>query len=463
MIKNKSLLFIIACLTLCLIPFVGMFFFPTTETTENRPIAAAPKLLTEDGSFNANYFSDFETYFNEHMALRNRLVSTDAKIQKEFFAESNVSGVIVGTKGWLYYASTLDDYLGKSVMSERELYNLAHNFLMIQEYVEGKNVPFALMIPPNKNTLYGENMPYHASYLINQDHNAKLLAPLLSEKGVNYLNLFEMFETQEEVLYLKRDSHWNTKGACLAYNGIMDMLALKHEDYSSTEPVLEKNDNGDLNKMLYSFYGELEEDYVYDMADDYTYANNAKSVEDGWIITENKNGSGTLLMFRDSFANTLIPFLSNEFQVAYYSKGEPNALERYMEEYDPSCVVIEIVERNIANYLNNPPILTAVETELPKKRTLSSTDATAVIENSENNINYYKISGTISEERLEVDSDIIVSVDGVVYKAYQTGENGYMLYLKKSAFNDTSTNVQVYVLNEDGGTRIFAENINLPK
>ena len=44
--------------------------------------------------------------------------------------------------------------------------------------------------------------------------------------------------------------------------------------------------------MLYSFYGELEENYDYGLADGYTYGNDAQSVEDGWIITENGAGKG---------------------------------------------------------------------------------------------------------------------------------------------------------------------------
>lgn len=43
--------------------------------------------------------------------------------------------------------------------------------------------------------------------------------------------------------------------------------------------------------MLYSFYGELEEDYVYELAGDYVYANDVDSVEDGWILTENEAGN----------------------------------------------------------------------------------------------------------------------------------------------------------------------------
>jgi len=108
--KTIAIIFIAVCLVLCMIPSVGMLFFPTTETTENRAMAEAPKLLTDEGSLNKSFIQDFENYFTEHIALRNPMIYMDAKIQNAIFQDSNVSGVISGTEGWLYYASTLSDY-----------------------------------------------------------------------------------------------------------------------------------------------------------------------------------------------------------------------------------------------------------------------------------------------------------------------------------------------------------------
>lgn len=462
MMKRRSIVFIALCMLLCLIPSVGMLFFPTTQTTENKPMAELPKLITPEGTLNKAFFEDFEAYFVEHIALRNQMVYADAKIQNTLFQESNVSGVISGTDGWLYYSSTLNDYLGTDLLSDRELYNLSNNFRVVQEYLEQQGIDFVLTIAPNKNTLYGENMPYYKSRIVNADHNAELLAPILSEQGVRYLDLFELFEQQEETLYLRRDSHWNMKGACLAYNGIMDALDLPHEDYSKTQPLLVKNENGDLNKMLYSFYGELEENYDYGLIQKYSYEKENATVEDGWIVTQNENGNGTLLMFRDSFANTLIPFLSNEFSAAYYSKGEPNLLEQYVDAYAPDCVVIEKVERNIANYLDSPPVITPPQAHLPASFTISKTDTTVQLEESMNAMSYYQLSGVLDNTRLERNSQILVRVDGVVYRAYQTGEDGYMLYLKKADFTAETMQVQVYIVNDSSCIQALSAEIGLP-
>ena len=459
--KHKSILFITLCMVLCLIPSVGMLFFPTTQTTENRAMAPAPKLTAEDGSLNKSFFADFESYFTEHMALRNPLVFADAKIQTTLFQESNVSGVIDGTDGWLYYSSTLSDYQGTDVLSDRALHNLSNNFSIVQDYLRERNIDFVLTIAPNKNTLYGENMPYYKSLIVNSDHSAKLLSSYLAQQEVAYLDLFNLFEQQDEVLYLKQDSHWNRKGAFLVYDAIMDMLALPHEDYADNPPELLRDDNGDLSKMLYSFYGKPEENYSYDVSDTYHYANEVDSVEDGWIITENPDGTGTLLMFRDSFANTLIPFFSAEFETAYYAKGEPNAMERYVESYDPDCVVIQKVERNITNYLENPPILTPPEGELPLYITIAETETTVQIEECMNDPSFYKLSGTLDPERMETDSETLVCVNGKYYRAYQTDDQAYMLYLKKDSFAESFADVQLYIVNGATCVQALSETVNL--
>lgn len=462
-LKKYMIFFIAACMIICLIPSVGILFFPTTETTENKAMAEAPKMMTEDGSLNKAFFTDFDSYFTEHMALRNQMLYSDAMIQSTLFRESNVSGVICGTDGWLYYSSTLDDYLGTNVLTERQLHNLANNFRLIQDYVEAQGKDFVLLIAPNKNTLYGDNMPYYKSYVVNQDKSAVLLGAILEQQNISYLDLFQLFEEQDEVLYLKRDSHWNMKGANLAYNGIMDSLNLPHEDYSDTVPVPVKNEQGDLNRMLYSFYGEPEENYDYNLTQKYVFTSSEKDVEGRWLITENQTGTGSLLMFRDSFANTLIPFLSNEFHTVYYSKGEPNALARYMETYSPDYVVIEKVERNISNYLNNPPILTPPENQLPDKLTIAATNTTVQVKNCMNDMNYYVFSGVLDESRVQVGSRVLVRVNDRVYPAYLTGENGYALYLKKAEFTDAVTQVTVYIVNEDQCVQAVTTQLNLPQ
>lgn len=428
---KKYLIFIIACIAVCLLPFIGMAVRPTTVSTENKAMAVFPELKTEDGTWNLNFFREFEDYFNEHFAFRNELVYADAKIQTSVFQVSNVDTVTYGKDGWLYYSSTSGDFLGTDRMSERQIYNVAHNLSLVSKYVEEKGSDFVLAVPPNKNTLYGEYMPYYDSYIADPVHNVDMLAPKLQEAGVPYADLPELFRNEEEILYLKRDSHWNMKGAVMAYNCIMDTLGYAHTDYSDSTVSRTKDEDGDLNRMLYTFYGEKEFNYRYDTEQEYTYVNDTESVEDVWIETEGGSGNKTLLMFRDSFGNTLIPLIADQFEKAWFTKEVPYGLESLMEQYDPDTVVFEKVERNLSEYINMPPIISAMEADAFTDAESLESDTTVSVGSLEYDADYYKISGSVEEGLLEDETDIIVRINGTCYEAYHIGNNDYELYMKK--------------------------------
>ena len=436
--------FLVLAFAICLVPSVGTIFRPTTETTENRAMSPAPTLLTADGTFNVDVFDEFDAWFTDHMALRNRMVYADTAIQTLLFAHSPVSGVVYGTDGWLYYSATLDDYLGTDPMSERELYCLARNFALIQRWLDERGIIFLLTIPPNKNTLYPQHMPswYHGT---DADHDAERLAVYLDAAGVGYLDLFALFAGQDEELYLKRDSHWNAKGAALVYEAIMAGLGAQHISLSSRVPSTTEV-VGDLSRMLYSFYGEPEVDYDYRITQRYRFSKDGATVEDGMLVATTMYASnGCLLMFRDSFANTLIPLMANDFQQSVWSKGQPNALERYVTAYGPDYVVIEQVERNIRQYLVEPPVIGALEAtpdELAKPMRLR--EVRMGVDTCVYDTTFLQISGEVIDGDLAVDADIYVSVDGTLYCAYQTGETGFTLFVSADAADRDTMRVLVF-------------------
>lgn len=445
---KKYLLFMIACITVCLLPFLGMTVRPTTISTENKAMSSFPSLKSKDGTLNLNFFQELETYFNEHFAFRNELIFADAKIQTSIFQVSNVDTVTYGTDGWLYYTSTLNDYLGRNRMTDRQIYNLAHNLSLVRQYVEENGSDFILTIPPNKNTLYGEHMPYYASYIVEPVHNVDLLTPKLHDFEIPYADLFQLFRKEEEILYLKRDSHWNMKGAVMAYSSIMNALGYPYINYADSTVSRSKDTDGDLNRMLYTLYGEKEFNYNYAIEQTYAYTNEAESVEDPWIETAGGTGNGSLLMFRDSFGNTLIPLIANQFEKAWFTKEVPYGLEVLMEQYHPNTVVFEKVERNLSEYIQMPPIISAIKTEPPKAAEVAKSDTTISMESLVYNFNYYKISGSVDENFLEDETDIIVGIHGTYYKAYHIGSNQYEIYIKKNDIQTYPVEIEVVTKNQ---------------
>ena len=212
--KKLHIIFIAACMLVCLVPFVGMAFHPTKESTENRRLSEFPSVTSKDGGLNTSFFTEFDTWFNEHFAFRNELVAADGVIQGTLFKTSAEDQVIRGTDDWLYYSSTLGDYLGTNCMDERERFNLQHNLEIVSDWAKEKGVELLLTVPPNKNTLYGEHMPYYDSKIVNPSHTLDYLPEICKASGTPYADLAELFRNEEETLYLKRDSHWRSLKVC---------------------------------------------------------------------------------------------------------------------------------------------------------------------------------------------------------------------------------------------------------
>lgn len=446
-------LFIILCMIVCVLPFAGMAVRPTEETTENKKLATLPDITTGNGRPNIYFLQELGTYFQDHFAFRLELVSADAEIQNRLFQVSNADSVITGKDGWLYYASTTDSYLGKDRMTERNLKNIAYNLSLMQQYVEKQGAEFIFTIPPNKNTLYGENMPYYLQYKIREDNTMERLKQELEQYGVSYCDLFSLFKDQNEVLYLKKDSHWNQKGAVLAYHALLEQAGVDHDDYKNVRAIRQKKEYGDLNKMLYPLTAEPEWNYYYQKDPLFSYVTDTKSVEETWIETKNKKGHDSLLMFRDSFGNTLLPLMADTFSKGYFSKGVPQNAAQYVKQYHPDLVLLEKVQRNIKELAAEPPLIEGAATKLKKRREILETGTSLEMKESENDRSFLEISGVLDPKLGKADTEIYITLrQGTKETAYRPlyvtdGESdyGYKLYLPKEKIQSSEIRLDVIV------------------
>lgn len=316
--KHLCRLFLTLSLLVCLVPFAGMSLRPTVESAENRVLSAFPSFTKRDGRVNIAFFQQFDTWFSEHFAFRNELVFLDSVVQSDIFHSSANEKVIVGRDGWLYYASTLPDYQGTGLVSEREICSMAHNLKLTERFVREHGAKLLLAFPANKNTLYGNFMPWYCPAPDGTAHNLFRLQDRLAALGLPYADLHGLFSKEPEILYHRQDSHWNSKGAMLAYTLMMDRLSLPHEDFAALPVTRALTHEGDLGRMLYTFYGKKGADYAYALDGRYEIVEAAGQTGDGWIETAGTAGRGTLLMFRDSFTDALLPFFASSFNGVFH-------------------------------------------------------------------------------------------------------------------------------------------------
>ena len=457
--KTVSLIFTIFCVAVCAVPSLGMVFRPSNQPIGNERREEAPSLTNEDGGFNFSYFSQLGSYYEKNFAFRPEMIQADARINAGLFKTSNIDTVIVGKNDWLYYTSTADDYLGKNTLTQSEINGVVNNLKIIQSYCESVGVQFLFTAAPNKNTLYHDNMPYTYSAEVSSTRNRDLLHAALNGSTVNYCNLFEPLSAQSETLYFARDSHWNNKGALLAYNTVLDALNKTHDDYSSAEVTRKKDFTGDLSKMIYPVSSEPEYNYYYGAEDKYSYVTNTKSVEENMIKTSNPDAAGTLFMYRDSFGNARVPFFASAYENATFTKAFPMNIRQGLDSNKPDTFVMELAERNIKWLVTMPPMVPAQELSLLKTSGTVKGIAKVSVQPCTYASEYTQVSAVIDSSEIDDDAQYYFTVKDKsgAEKTFEAlysktdGGNGCIAYLPAESFPaQEKYEIKISVKNKDG-------------
>ena len=410
---------------LCLIPSVGMAIGAQAEGGGNEVLAALPALRDREGKLNTDYLTDLMDYAEDNYFLRPQFVNAWSALNHRVLGASIADNVLLGEDGWLYFADTLDDYTGTALWGDREVFSAARNLALMSEYCESRGARFLFTIAPNKNSLYPEHMPRLTVFSWSRSANA--LASALYEADVSYLDLFQLLEEQEETLYFTQDSHWNSKGAALAADGLNAALGRSSHYFAGPFAPL-ADQRSDLYDMLYPTGTWLEEDQKYVPELSFTYD---APVRDGnsMTITTTGGGEGSLLMFRDSFGILLYPYLADSFGSALFSRANPYRLN-LVEERSADFVVVELVERNLDYLLQNVPQMPAPLREPPSpSRQLEGVDRPALsAEPSRELAGYVLVSGTLPAAP-DSDSPVWLCTGSASYEAFLLEEGGFALYL----------------------------------
>lgn len=463
--KKFKIFYCILFFALCLCPAVGMFFVKPEVSSENRKLAEFPKLQTEEG-FNNQWLSQAGDYFQEHFAFRNELVTANALINGKLLGTSTAEGVIQGSEGWLYYKDSLSDYLGTDLMTDRSLYNVAHSLSMMQTYLNEKGVKLLFTTAPNKNSLYGENMPYYNSVKVTGEKNLKNLEKYLEREQVPYVNLYEAFRNREEVLYHKRDSHWNNRGAAFAGELLLDALGKEHVSYENQESEVRRDFVGDLDKMLYPLAVTEEDEIYYTAPEAFAYVEEVESNFDPRIHTVNPSAQGSLVMYRDSFGNALLPFMADAYGKAYFSRGIPYQLGD-VDVNGADTVLVERAERFLPEMAQSPPVMPAPIILEEREREIVSGDGAADIKMTPQGP-LTRIEGRILPEYIETETRIYMKLNGVItYEAFpmdiETKEGidsgGFCLYVPSEVLAPGENTVELMCGTEENLFQIYCNTI----
>lgn len=394
--KKITYVYIAVFIVLLFIPAVTMPLFRDDGSTEKRELAEFPSFVDESGKWNEDFTEQLDLYLADHIGFRKLLVEANSAWQAGIFMRSPEDSVIVGTDGWLFYSDTESDFLNVPRLSERNVGNIVRTLQLMSDYAEARGASFTVSFVPNKNTLYPEHMPYY--YLpLNGDGDLEALEAAIAGAGVDYADIRSAFHVEDDVLYQRTDSHWDYRGALLGYRTIMAASGFEHEKYEGLGFTERADWSGDLAAMVYSDAAAPDVQYYPEYDFGYDIVSHETSVEALTLRTKNPEGHGKLLMFRDSFCNTMMPFFAGTFSDAVFSRAYPFPMDN-IDRYGADVCVLEIVERNLPNLAKRAPLMQAPSVEL-------SASASPVGEGSvtfftEKRGSYMHLYGTVNEDLL---------------------------------------------------------------
>lgn len=229
-----------------------------SENYENRTLALRPEFSLDNYE---SYSEEYNDYFNDHLSLRNYLITLNSAIDYFAFHSYKSDRAIVGKDNWFFYTDVNDGdpiscYQGTNLLSEEKLQAIADNYIAQRNFLAEQGKEFVIFIAPNKERVYYENMPEKYG-LPSEEYQALQIAECLRERtDFRIVYLYEeLMEAKNELsqnIYYKTDTHWNYVGGYIGAEALFGEMGIEITPITDEWIVISNDDIffGDLMNMF---------------------------------------------------------------------------------------------------------------------------------------------------------------------------------------------------------------------
>ncbi|MFB5266425.1 DHHW family protein [Paenibacillus enshidis] len=321
------------CLALLLLLFTGMIAVLNLvvpdrafSEAENRVLKQMPQ-FSMTALLSGAFTSDFETYVSDQFALRDLWVGAKTDMDR-LLGKKESNGVYLGKDGYLiqkFVPPVEGDLQAKmeAIQAFDDATSGLRKYMMI--------VPTAAAVLQDKLPKYAETGA-EEGYL---DKIRRLLSP-----DIHFVDVFPALYAKREHVFYKTDHHWTTQGAYTAYLELCKQMGLNPQ---KEEDFIVRQATGEFYGSLYSKSGfrHVQPDsielyrpkdqgkYTVTFVDEGKASNSLYAPEqlekkDKYAVFLNGNhglirietaqtNEKKLLVVKDSYANSFIPFLLKHF------------------------------------------------------------------------------------------------------------------------------------------------------
>lgn len=315
---------------------------------ENRYLAKFPSLSWENVK-NGEYMEDISTWLSDHFPLRNFFMGLKADTE-----------ITLGKKEINHVYIAQDEYLIEVYDTPVNTERIADTFHKFYQKLDSSKVDANLMLVPTAHSILADKLPTNAP-VINQMNTAKIIYEKSGIPAIDCSSYLSQAVASGQIYYYT-DHHWTTYGAYQGYLAFCEAKGLtpvsledmtaetvsdefygtiysKVNDYSHkadsitlyTNPAdtltVNYTDTEEITDSLYNL------DYV-SQKDKYSlFLNNLHTLIE--ITNETAESDRELVLIKDSYANSMVPFLVHHykkiyvFDTRYYKQGPSSFIEEH--------------------------------------------------------------------------------------------------------------------------------------
>ncbi|MBE6788134.1 MAG: hypothetical protein E7539_00535 [Ruminococcaceae bacterium] len=326
--NGKKLLAVLFSVILVVFPLITAFSKKASfSEEENRNLAQFPS-FSGSAVLDKSFMNGFDSYVSDHFFGRNFWVNLKSNIELLTMKKENNS-ILLTNK------DTLVEDLG--VPSQNRLARNIDGILTFTENNQGTKVYMA--IAPTALDIYSDSLPYQKSTWSQKKVIDEFYASL--DKNVYGIDIHTpLLSNRDQYIYYNTDHHWTSLGAYYAYHQIATALDFKpynknqfdiehasndfYGTFSSKSKISVDPDTIDIYSLASSELkvtevivndGKQQKSYDSLYFRDWLNKKDKYSVFLGQVqpevtIKTNVQNNKKLLIFKDSFAHSLVPFLS---------------------------------------------------------------------------------------------------------------------------------------------------------
>ena len=328
--------------------FIGVFLVAnavspdrTFSEVENRNLEQLPavdfgtpeKLFRDGNFFNGQFMRDFETYTTDQFIGRDAWVDLKARTERALGKKENNN---------VYFADN-DTLITRFDQPAAD--RVTENLNYVNKFVENVDIPVVFSLIPTQACIWADRLPEGAPNASQTDLMAQAQGAVT---GATWADVYTpMMEHRDEDIFYRTDHHWTSLGAYYGYTGLAGALGYDPVPLSDYTPTVRSTEfygtvfsssgvrwvKPDTITTYVPDDGITVVSHTYDSSGNPVeeqralYVESFLSVKDKYsmflggnqslgVVTNTNNPDGPkLLIIRDSYADSLVPFLT-----AHYSE-----------------------------------------------------------------------------------------------------------------------------------------------